>query len=49
MPKWLLIVLHVLVVVGGFAGTLISGSPTVGLVAGTINAVLPSPLPKEMK
>jgi hypothetical protein len=44
MPKWLLILLHILVVVGGFAGTITSGSPTYGLVAGTVNALMPSPL-----
>jgi hypothetical protein len=45
MPKWLTILLHVVVVAGGFAGSFY-GHPEAGAAAGVANALLPSPLQK---
>lgn len=44
MPKWLAILLHLLVIGGGVAGSVLTGTPALGALAGALNAIIPSPI-----
>lgn len=47
MPKWLLVLSHIVVVAAGVAGSVLTGNPSIGGLTGAINALIPSPIAQK--